>query len=229
MGRRWATTTALVLAAIAALAVGSQDDARLATHALAVTADVPSMSPPPSPSAPSSPSATASIRPSPIADPTSSTAPVVPSVMPANDRPSPSVASAAAIPAAVPAVPPAAASAPSTPASCPATWLCYPRVGIAGEIVPYTDCTGRTDVGTQIRSFSCLSERYLMGHAYTSFGRIADWRAGDPVTARGVTYHVARAFQQPGCTSPVLPLAPLTLQTSLTSSACGAVLIVQAE
>ncbi|MDE3101131.1 MAG: hypothetical protein KGJ98_02725 [Chloroflexota bacterium] len=133
----------------------------------------------------------------------------------------------------MPAGPNATAGAPvarsAAPAACPGTWFCYPRLGIAGPIVPYTDCSGRTDVGTQIRSFTCLSDRYLMGHAYTGFGRIAGWSAGDAVTADGFTYHVTGAFQQAGCTQPVLPLAPLTLQTSLTSSACGPVLIVQAR
>src|SRR5512135_1700278 len=58
----------------------------------------------------------------------------------------------------------APAVAPSPAATCPAQWLCYPRLGIRGLIVPYTDCYGTSDVGTDIRAFTCLSPRYLMGH-----------------------------------------------------------------
>ena len=123
--------------------------------------------------------------------------------------------------------------APATPtqaAACPAGgWLCYPRLGVSGAIVPYTDCSGATDVGSAIRSFNCLSDHYLMGHAYTQFGRIVGWQVGDVVIAYGRTYTVFGAFTQSACAQPRLPLAPLELQTSLTASPCGEVLVVQAR
>jgi hypothetical protein len=118
---------------------------------------------------------------------------------------------------------------PAAPSTCPATWFCYPRLGIAGPIVPYTDCSGSTDVGTAIRSYSCLSDRYLMGHAYTPFGLVTHWIAGDVVFAWGQRYTVSGAVTQQSCQSPTVALAPLSMQTSLTSKSCGAVLVVQAR
>jgi hypothetical protein len=115
------------------------------------------------------------------------------------------------------------------PATCPATWFCYPRLGISGPIVPYTDCSGSTDVGTAIRSYSCLSDRYLMGHAYTQFGKVTQWAAGDVVFAWGQRYTVSGAVTQRSCEAPTVALAPLSMQTSLTSNSCGAVLVVQAR
>ena len=115
------------------------------------------------------------------------------------------------------------------PPTCPATWFCYPRLGIAGPIVPYTDCSGSTDVGTAIRSYSCLSDHYLMGHAYTQFGRVTQWAAGDLVFAWGQRYSVSGAVTQQSCSTPTAALAPLSMQTSLTSKSCGAVLVVQAR
>ena len=112
-------------------------------------------------------------------------------------------------------------------ATCPVNEFCYPRVGIAGPIVPYGDCTGSTDVGTAIRSLTCLSPTYLVAHAYTQFGRIANWRAGDIVFAHGVRYVLFDAFTQPGCVVAARPIAPLSLQTSLTSANCGPILVVQ--
>ena len=126
-------------------------------------------------------------------------------------------------------VAPSAAPA-ATAVSCnPGLWFCYPRLGISGAIVPYTDCSGSTDVGTQIRSFSCLSDRYLMAHAYTQFGKLTGWQAGDVVIAYGQQFTVTGAFVQSACTQPRLPLAPLEMQTSLTPNACGDVLVVQAR
>ncbi len=226
MGRRVGFTIVLGVAAAAALAVGSRDDDARAVRAFGMTAAIT-----PAPAAardldePTAvPTATAAedLQPSPSAS--ASTVPTP------DESPAPPSAAARALPVAASIAPvaPPAPPATSAPAACPPDQFCYPRLGIAGPIVPYTDCSGRTNVGTQIRSFSCLSDNYLMGHAYTSFGRIADWQVGDVVIARGVTYRVRRAFQQPGCTQPVLPLAPLTMQTSLTSSACGPVLVVQA-
>ncbi len=112
-------------------------------------------------------------------------------------------------------------------ATCPVNQFCYPRVGIAGPIVPYGDCTGSTDVGTAIRSLTCLSPTYLAAHAYTQFGRIAGWRVGDIVFANGVRYVIFDAYTQPGCVVPARPIAPLSLQTSLTSATCGPILVVQ--
>jgi hypothetical protein len=132
-------------------------------------------------------------------------------------RPAPTAAPA-------PTAPPVATAAP---AGCPATWFCYPRLGIAGAIVPYTDCGGTTDIGTSIRSFTCLSPFYLMGHAYTQFGLITQWRAGDIVFASGRQFTITGAFTQSSCEAPARALAPLSLQTSLTSGGCGSVLVVQ--
>ena len=126
---------------------------------------------------------------------------------------------------------PLATPAPEPPqgTACASTAFCYPRLGIAGPIVPYTDCFGGSDIGTSIRSFTCLSDHYLMGHAYTQFGRITGWRAGDVVFAYGRAFTVTGAFTQGSCAAPQLPLAPLELQTSLSPNACGPVLVVQAR
>lgn len=121
----------------------------------------------------------------------------------------------------------AAPAAPRAPEVCPANYFCYSRVGIAGPIVPYNDCSAATDVGTAIRSLTCVSPRYLAAHAYTQFGRITGWRAGDVVTANGVRYVLYDAYTQRSCDYPARPLAPLSLQTSLTASICGMVLVVQ--
>jgi len=134
---------------------------------------------------------------------------------------------AAPQPVATPA--PTAAPVSNVPATCPATWFCYPRLGISGPIVPYTDCSGSTDVGTGIRSYNCLSDHYLMGHAYTQFGQVRQWAAGDIVFAWGQRFTVSGAVTQQSCGAPSFPLATLSMQTSLTSSSCGAVLVVQAR
>jgi len=115
------------------------------------------------------------------------------------------------------------------PKTCPATWFCFPRVGLAGPIVPYSDCSGSSEVGSAIRSFNCLGKGYLVGHAYTQFGLIRQWAVGDIVYAYGVRYSVSGAITQSACSAPVFPLAPLSLQTSLTGGACGEVLVVQAR
>ena len=129
-------------------------------------------------------------------------------------------------PAATPvATQPPAAAAPAP--ACAATWFCYPRLGIAGPIVPYSDCLGTTDIGDGIRSFTCLSPFYLMGHAYTQFGGVTAWQAGDVVFASGRRFVISSAFVQNSCEPPAAPIAPLSLQTSLTSGGCGRVLVVQ--
>jgi hypothetical protein len=136
------------------------------------------------------------------------------------------------LPAAAPAVAVAPVRAvpvarPEAPATCPANQFCYPRVGIAGPIVPYNDCSGSTDVGTAIRSLTCVSPTFLAAHAYTQFGRIAGWRAGDVVFAYGTRYLIVDAYTQQGCVPPARAIAPLSLQTSLTSATCGPILVVQ--
>jgi hypothetical protein len=135
---------------------------------------------------------------------------------------------AAPAPTLAPAPKPAPTAAPA-PTTCPRDWFCYPRLGIAGAIVPYTDCSGSTDVGTGIRSYTCLSDTYLMGHAYTQFGKVVKWAAGDVVFAWGRQFTVYGAVTEQSCAAPVFPLAALSLQTSLSSSACGPVLVVQAQ
>ena len=117
--------------------------------------------------------------------------------------------------------------APPQPTVCPANFFCYPRVGIAGPVVPYDDCTGSTDVGTAIRSLTCLSSTYLAAHAYTQFGRIAGWQAGDIVILRGTRYVLVDAFTQPGCVAPARTHGSLSLQTSLTSAHCGPIMVIQ--
>jgi hypothetical protein len=126
-------------------------------------------------------------------------------------------------------VAPRPAAAPYVPPTCAPNQFCYPRVGIAGTIVPYSDCTGKTDVGTAIRSITCVSPMYLAAHAYTQFGRIAGWRAGDVVFAYGARYVVVDGFTQQGCVPPARAIAPLSLQTSLTPATCGPILVVQAR
>jgi hypothetical protein len=68
-----------------------------------------------------------------------------------------------------------------------------------------------------------------MGHAYTQFGKVTQWAAGDVVFAWGQRYTVSGAVTQRSCESPTVALAPLSMQTSLTSNSCGAVLVVQAR
>jgi hypothetical protein len=125
--------------------------------------------------------------------------------------------------------PPPVAPRPVVPAACAVNQFCYPRVGIAGTIVPYNDCTGQTDVGRAIRSITCVSPTYLAAHAYTQFGRIAGWRAGDVVFAYGTRYIIVDGFTQQGCVPPARAIAPLSMQTSLTPATCGPILVVQAR
>jgi len=153
-----------------------------------------------------------------------SSAPAAPTAEPFPAGGAPRVASASRVPS-----PPPRATVAAVSLECPATWFCYPRLGIRGPMVPYTDCSGASDVGAEIRSFPCLSERYLMAHAYTQFGRITAWRAGDVVVADGGRFTVFGAIAQQSCEPPVVPLAPLSLQTSLSGEPCGPVLVVQAR
>lgn len=117
-------------------------------------------------------------------------------------------------------------STPLTPAC--SSDFCYPRLGLAGPLLPYSDCQGSTDIGTQMRLFTCLPDYYVLGHAYTAFGQIVGWRAGDLVWAYQHAYTVTGAYTQSSCTAPTHQSTGLSLQTSLTSTACGDVLVVQA-
>jgi hypothetical protein len=117
----------------------------------------------------------------------------------------------------------------AAPAACPSSWFCYPRLGIAGPIVPYSDCKGATDVGASIRALTCIAQLWLAAHAWTQFGRITGWRAGDVVFAYGRAYTVTGAVVARSCESPPQPYAPLSLQTSLGPAVCGPVLVVQAR
>jgi len=155
----------------------------------------------------------------PVATPEATQAPVSAAAPQPARTPAPTAAPSAAAPA----------PAPTAQTACAASWFCYPRLGIAGPIVPYTDCSGSTDVGTAIRSYNCLSDHYLMGHAYTQFGLVRQWAAGDVVFAWGQRFTVSGAVTQQSCGAPSFPLATLSMQTSLTSSACGPVLVVQAR
>ena len=124
--------------------------------------------------------------------------------------------------------PPAPPPAIVAPAACPSTFFCYPRLGIAGAIVPYSDCSGATDVGTAIRQLTCVPQGvWLAGHAYTEFGRITDFRIGDIVLVRGQRFEITGSSVQRACAPATGAIAPLSLQTSLESAACGRVLVVQ--
>lgn len=227
-----ATAVADPAAARTSSRVADSAPADLAALPNSAAADLPTQD---SPAAPESPTvAVAEPDPAP-AEPVPAPAAPVPLVKTpaATSRPAPTVAPTPA-PTAVPTPAPTVAPAPTVvpapttaPTTCPATWFCYPRVGISGPIVPYSDCSGGTDIGTSIRSFTCLSPFYLMGHAYTQFGQITQWRAGDVVSAWGRQFTITGAFVQSSCQAPAQAIAPLSLQTSLTSGGCGNVLVVQ--
>lgn len=124
-----------------------------------------------------------------------------------------------------------AAPAPK-PVAAPAAFscgpgFCYPRLGISQPLVPYTDCDGRTDLGSSIRIHKCLPATYVVAHAYTDFGRITGWQQGDAVFVNGTRFTITGAIRQAGCTELVHPQTPLSLQTSLTTTDCGPILIVQ--
>lgn len=189
-----------------------------ATQLLRLDDALPAGLPPSADAAATTPAPTAVPTPAPTAAPTEDPA-----------TPPPATPMPFAVVAAARPVPPPPTAAPATPSGCPADWLCYPRLGIRGAIVPYTDCTGATNVGTAIRAFMCLSPRYLMGHAYTQMGLITGWQAGDVVYAYGQAYTVTGAVTEQSCQPPLLPLAPLSLQTSLSPNTCGPVLVVQAR
>jgi hypothetical protein len=157
----------------------------------------------------------------------------VPSPTPApteEPTPVPTLAAVAVVAVAPVAVPPRVVPtpAPPAPAACPATFFCYPRLGIAGAIVPYNDCSGATDVGAAIRQLTCVRAGiWLAGHAYTQFGGITGYRVGDIVVVRGQSFEITGASVQRACAPSTGAIAPLSLQTSLDTSACGRVLVVQ--
>ena len=114
------------------------------------------------------------------------------------------------------------------PAACPSNFFCYPRLGIAGPIVAYNDCSGATDVGLAIRQLTCIRAGiWLAGHAYTQFGGIANFRLGDVVFVRGQRFEITGSSVQRACAPATGEIAPLSLQTSLDSTGCGRVLVVQ--
>jgi hypothetical protein len=213
ISRQIAVTALLLCTALLTLGTG-RATARLATFGPAAAASIGFAPATVATSEAEEPYVDALPTPEPTAEPT-----------PPEPEPSPEPA-VAPEPVATPA--PVIAAAPAL-TTCPATWFCYPRLGIAGPIVPYTDCSGSTDVGTAIRSYSCLSDHYLMGHAYTQFGKVTRWAAGDVVFAWGQPFTVTGAVTQQSCATPTAALAPLSMQTSLTSNSCGAVLVVQAR
>jgi hypothetical protein len=159
------------------------------------------------------------IAPSPTPAPTEEPTPA-PTVAPVPVAPAPVAAAARVV----------AQAAPPAPAACPATFFCYPRLGIAGAIVPYNDCSGTTEVGSAIRQLTCVRAGiWLAGHAYTQFGGIANYGVGDVVIVRGQSFTVTGATVQRACAPATGPTAPLSLQTSLDNSPCGRVLVVQAR
>jgi hypothetical protein len=137
------------------------------------------------------------------------------------------VAPIAAAPRIAPtAAPPVVTASP--PAASPANFFCYPRLGIAGPIVAYDDCSGATDVGLAIRQLTCIHAGiWLAGHAYTQFGAITGYRVGDVVFAGGQRFEITGSSVQRSCAPVTGPIAPLSLQRSLESATCGSVLVVQ--
>lgn len=135
-----------------------------------------------------------------------------------------------AVPAPRTASPAPPVIAPAPAQACAAGLFCYPRLGIEGAIVPYDDCSGKTDVGTAIRQLTCVTRGiWLAGHAYTQFGRIAGFAVGDVVIALGRRFEITGSSVQRACARSPLPAAPLSLQTSLDATACGRVLVLQAR
>jgi len=111
--------------------------------------------------------------------------------------------------------------------TCPGDYFCAPAVGIYGQITPYTDSTGVSDIGPTIRSLSYIDRPWLAGHAYTQFWAIVMLNPGDVVYANGVGHRITGRYIQFGCSAPS-QLADLSLQTSLTPYACGLDIVVRA-
>jgi hypothetical protein len=120
----------------------------------------------------------------------------------------------------------------ATPFACPAVDFCYERLEMFGAVEPYTDITGREEIGTGIRSLPGFP-LFFAGHAYTQFGRIRDYRIGDAVFAYGKRYIVYDALHARCSDTTVEQLiaqgyGPVFMQTSL-GTGCGAVLVVVAH
>lgn len=120
-----------------------------------------------------------------------------------------------------------------TPFACPPVDFCYERLEIAGAVVPYTDVSGHEEIGEQIRSLPGF-ELYLVGHAYTTFGRIRGYWKGDVVLVHGTSYTVYDGIIAHCQETTVEQLqakgyaGPLFMQTSL-GPGCGDVLVVLAR
>ena len=114
------------------------------------------------------------------------------------------------------------------PYVCPDTWFCYPKLGIAGPVVPYSDCTATIDIGEAIRRYTCAPGVYLMGHAYTDFGYIRAYQIGDAVIYAGKTFFITSASEAMACQPMAAEQSPLSLQTSLTFERCGKTLVLHA-
>ena len=109
--------------------------------------------------------------------------------------------------------------------TCPPTYFCAPTTGIYGEITPYYDRTGQTEIGPGIVGLR-TEKPWLVGHAYTQFWAIVMLRPGDVVYANGVGYvvrgrHLQQAFTRVEAT------ADLSLQTSLGTG--GWVIVIHAD
>lgn len=125
---------------------------------------------------------------------------------------------------AIPVVP----RATPPPFVCPDTWFCYPKLGIAGPVVPYSDCTATIDIGDAIRRYTCAPGIYLMGHAYTDFGFIRAYSIGDSVIYAGKTFLITSASEAMACQPMAAEQSALSLQTSLTFTRCGKTLVLHA-
>jgi hypothetical protein len=123
---------------------------------------------------------------------------------------------------------PVVARATPKPFVCPDTWFCYPKLGLAGPVVPYSDCTATIDIGDAIRRYTCAPGIYLMGHAYTDFGFIRAYQIGDAVIYAGKTFLITSASEAMACQPMAAEQSPLSLQTSLTFERCGKTLVLHA-
>ena len=119
-----------------------------------------------------------------------------------------------------------------TPFSCDGAVFCYPALGIAGDVTVYDDASGQSDIGLGIRSLAKYPT-YLVGHAWSPFGRIVAWHAGDTIELRGVSYTVYDAVHW-SCGASIEALiasgatGPVWMQTSL-APGCGETLVVMAR
>src|SRR5258706_9954526 len=150
-----------------------------------------------------------------------------PTEAPAAASEAPAVPTAAPLRVVAPVAPVAPAATPA-PQACAQSFFCYPRLGIAGPIITYDDCSGATDVGLAIRQLTCVHAGiWLAGHAYTQFGRLTGFQVGDEVFVRGRRVVITRGSVRRSCEPTTQAIAPLSLQTSLESSTCGRGLVVQ--